>query len=133
VFQGRFINVVGSIGAGVDWPSCMVDNVAVSRSSGSWDVGPSNNYVFCSTTLPLDGPHVLTVNATVGENPTFWFDRIEYAPSNQDLPQFEQKAVKLSAQDTSVGWSQITNEPSFMINLTLPFYGKFPETLLIMK
>ena len=71
----------------------------------------------------MDGPHVLTVNATVSINKTFWFDYIKYTPSasvplNQAAilvrypdPQFQFGAgwsVGMSLSETNVTGSTFT-------------------------
>jgi hypothetical protein len=98
----------------------MVDGIAIISSPRLFDV-QNNYYEICYANLPLgDGPHTLAVNVTVADNQTFWFDRIEYVPSDQNLLKVEQGAVKVSKGDVSVRWVQ--NNSSFKV--TLPFYGK---------
>jgi hypothetical protein len=41
----------------------------------------NNNWLFCSQDTASDGPHIITVNATVLRNEPFWFDEIRYVPS----------------------------------------------------
>lgn len=42
---------------------------------------PENRQQFCGEDGLSDGPHVITVKATVSNQQTFWFDYIQYLPS----------------------------------------------------
>lgn len=59
----------------------------------------------------MDGPHVLTVNATVMKNQTFWFDDIQYAPS-ASVP-LDQAAIMVDSLDPQLhygtGWGPLGN------------------------
>ena len=48
----------------------------------------------------MDGPHVLTVNATVAKNQTFWFDTIQYVPS-ASVP-LASKAILVDSTDKAL-------------------------------
>ena len=54
----------------------------------------------------MDGPHILTVNATASSNQTFWFDDIQYVPS-ASVP-LDQAAIIVSSLDPQLqygaGW-----------------------------
>jgi hypothetical protein len=58
---------------------CFIDGISIGASAPF--AFPENNWVFCNQDSLVDGPHILTVNATVLKNQTFWFDNIQYAPS----------------------------------------------------
>ena len=56
--------------------SCYVDGVEIEPFEYT-----GNSWLFCHSNSLIDGPHTITVNVTVTNNQTFWFDRIEYVPS----------------------------------------------------
>jgi len=89
--------------------SCSVDGVNI--DSGSPFQYPENNWRFCSAYNLMDGLHTITVNATVARNQTFWFDRIEYAPSTS--ASLANKTVMLTSVDPAIqygpGWSSYAN------------------------
>lgn len=58
---------------------CFVDQVSIGSTRPF--IYPENNWLFCSQGNLTDGPHVISVNATIATGRTFWFDRVEYAPS----------------------------------------------------
>jgi len=58
---------------------CFVDHISIGKTAPFKYA--ENNWVFCERAALVDGPHLLTVNATVANKQTFWFDRIQYAPS----------------------------------------------------
>ncbi|KAF4617200.1 hypothetical protein D9613_005641 [Agrocybe pediades] len=59
--------------------SCFVDGIEIGASAPFQF--PENNWLFCSHDQLTDGPHVLSVNATVAKQQTFWIDKIHYVPS----------------------------------------------------
>jgi len=61
---------------------------------------PLNNWYMCEQLSIPDGQHTLTVNATVRNGQTFWFDHILYAPS-ASVP-LEDKTVYIDAYDAEV-------------------------------
>ncbi len=68
--------------SGVPDPSweCFIDGISIGSTKPFQF--PENNWLYCAHSALLDGPHVLTVNATVTKSKTFWFDRIQYVPSS---------------------------------------------------
>ena len=77
----------------------------------------------------MDGPHVLTVNATVAKNQTFWFDTIHYVPS-ASVP-LASKAILVDSDDEALqygnGWRVLgtanTTEKKGSV-LNFEFYGE---------
>jgi hypothetical protein len=57
----------------------------------------------------VDGPHILTVNATILKNQTFWFDNIQYLPS-ASVP-LNQAAIVVDFLDSQLqygsGWGPL--------------------------
>ena len=66
-----------------------------------------NNWILCGAgpaQLLEDGPHVLTVNANVPNQQTFWFDQIQYAPSaNVSL---NQSFLRIDSSDPAIQYSR---------------------------
>lgn len=83
--SGTQVTVVGSNNilnnSGVLDPTweCFIDDISIGATTPF--PFPENNWVFCDHASLLDGPHILTVNATILKNQTFWFDDIQYVPS----------------------------------------------------
>ena len=86
---------------------CFVDNISIGPSTPFQY--PENNWVFCSQDKLVDGPHILTVNATVAKEQTFWFDDIQYAPSAS--VSLEDAAVVVDSLDPQLqygaGWQAL--------------------------
>jgi signal transduction histidine kinase len=64
-----------------------------------------NNWILCGAgpAQLQDGPHLLTVNANVGNEQTFWFDQIQYAPSaNVSL---NQSLLRIDPSDPAIQYS----------------------------
>jgi hypothetical protein len=85
----------------------------------------SNNWIYCQNFKLTDGPHTLTLNAT-GREKTFWFDRIEYAPS-ATVP-LENKTISVSgpgdeAFHFSAGWG-FGQTSQLGASMTFDFVGK---------
>lgn len=84
-FTGTSVRVYGTNNirndSGVLDPTwdCFVDNISIGPSTPFQY--PENNWLFCSQNNLVDGPHILTVNATVTKAQTFWFDSVQYVPS----------------------------------------------------
>ena len=72
-------NILNSSGVLDPTWDCFVDGISIGPSAPF--AFAENNWVFCNHPGLVDGPHVLTVNATVLKNQTFWFDNIQYLPS----------------------------------------------------
>ncbi|KAH9484547.1 hypothetical protein JR316_0004029 [Psilocybe cubensis] len=84
---------------------CFVDNKSIGNTSSF--LGTENHWVFCDQDALLDGPHILTVNVTVKNQQTFWFDNIQYVPSSS--VSLENAAIKLDHRDPELqygsGWN----------------------------
>lgn len=86
---------------------CFIDDISI----GSAPPFPAqeNNWVFCQQDTLVDGPHILTVNATVMKKQTFWFDNIEYVPS-ASVP-LDQEAIVVYNLDPQLhygpGWGSL--------------------------
>jgi hypothetical protein len=100
-------NILNSSGVLDPTWDCFIDGISI---------GPTppfkfaeNNWVFCNHLGLVDGPHVLTVNATVLKNHTFWFDNIRYVPS-ASVP-LDQAAIIVDSLDSRLqygtGWGAV--------------------------
>jgi hypothetical protein len=89
--------------------SCFVDGVGI--DNGTPFPYHENNWRLCSTNSLMDGPHTITVNATVARSQTFWFDRIEYLPSTS--VSLANRTVMLTSVDPAIqyasGWRDYAN------------------------
>lgn len=115
--------------SGVYDPSweCFVDNISIGQTPPSTAV--DNYWVLCEYHQLVDGPHVITVNATVMKAQTFWFDQIQYLPSSS--VSIDNAAIIVDNADPAMefgdGWGDLgnfcntTNAPS--ATLTFPFNG----------
>jgi len=107
--------------------SCYVDGVGI--DSGSPLLNPENNWVFCSSYSLTDGPHTITVNATVARRQTFWFDYLYYLPSKS--VSLANKTIMLTNLDSAIqygsGWNAYTSIANWTqtqgASVTLNFYG----------
>lgn len=85
--------------------SCYVDGVGI--DAGTPFPYPENNWLFCHSYALTDGPHTITVNATVAKSQTFWFDRIEYVPSSS--VSLANKTITVDSPDPAMqfgnGWN----------------------------
>ena len=83
---------------------CFVDQVSI--GSAKPFAYPENNWLFCSQGNLTDGLHEISVNATISTGRTFWFDRIEYAPSTRSS--LSNKAIRVDSLDPELqygpGW-----------------------------
>ncbi|KAF9529503.1 hypothetical protein CPB83DRAFT_765016 [Crepidotus variabilis] len=87
-FSGTGIKVYGSNDKHNDsvisdpkW-SCFIDQQSITASKPEKEAQNHRHLCENNNLKPQDGPHTLTVNVTVAQNQTFWFDRIEYVPSS---------------------------------------------------
>lgn len=118
---------------GLTWV-CYVDNAAIGKTIPF--VGQENNWVFCQHDQLYDGPHVLTVNATVAKGQTFWFDQIQYVPSPH--MSFDNATILIDNADIALafgpGWGPFGDAANGTIipnsTTSLYFYGaqKFHNT-----
>ena len=81
---------------------CFVDNISIGASAPFQFA--ENNWEFCEQDKLVDGPHILTVNATVLKNQTFWIDNIQYVPSAS--VSLNQKAIVVDNLDPQLQYGQ---------------------------
>jgi hypothetical protein len=86
---------------------CFIDNVSIgSKPPISF---PENNWVFCEADSLSDGQHTITLQATVRNQNTFWFDRILYSPSSS--VNLDSSLIMVDASDSAVqygsGWQDL--------------------------
>ena len=86
---------------------CFVDHISIGRTTPF--PFAENNWEFCKRGVLVDGPHLLTVNATVANKQTFWFDRIQYALSTG--MSLASKAILVDSGDKALqygaGWEAL--------------------------
>ncbi|PPQ97527.1 hypothetical protein CVT26_006530 [Gymnopilus dilepis] len=145
-FTGTKVTVLGSNNrvnnSGTLDPSwnCFVDGSAIGPTP--YFQYAENNWSFCNKDSLSDGPHVITVNATVTSGHTFWFDSIQYVPSASD--NLSQKSVLVDNHDSSLqfgsGWAalggtaNLTSVPNSIFTYeftgtSLSWYGFIPTEL----
>ncbi|KAF9561140.1 hypothetical protein CPC08DRAFT_635839, partial [Agrocybe pediades] len=116
---------------------CFIDNVSIGATAPF--SSPENNWLFCENDQLSDGPHVLTVNATVAKKQTFWFDQIQYTPSAGVL--LEDKAVFVDNLDSALkfshGWAALGGSANLtlvpnstvtfeFVGVSMAWYGSIP-------
>ena len=105
--SGTQIKVIGSNNirndSGVLDPTweCFVDNINIGSNPFAF---AENNWEFCEQDTLVDGPHILTVNATVLKNQTFWIDNIQYVPSAS--VSLDQKTIVVDSLDPQLQYGQ---------------------------
>ena len=114
LFSGSLITVMGTSittnASGTQDPTweCFVDNISIGWKTVLSEY-PENNWIFCQNTQLKDGPHVLTVKATVSNQQTFWFDQIQYLPSSD--VSLSQATLRIDPTDPAIqysdGWSEL--------------------------
>jgi hypothetical protein len=111
---------------------CFVDNVSIGPTTPFQYV--ENNWVFCSKDNLVDGPHTLTVNATVLKAQTFWFDGIQYVPSAS--VSLEHAAVMIDSLDPQLqygpGWQALGDTANMTENANSTFTFSFVGVLSIL-
>ena len=104
---------------------CFIDNVSIgsSRPSSALVGSSENNWILCGAgpSQIQDGPHLLTVKANVSKQ-TFWFDRIQYAPSaNVSL---NESLMRIDANDSAIeyspGWQFLDRPNNYTATPVLP-------------
>jgi hypothetical protein len=115
---------------------CFVDHISIGATTPF--AFPENNWLFCAQTTLVDGPHLLTVNATVMKSQTFWFDQIQYVPSTT-VP-LENKTVLIDNGSPQVlsafgqGWQALGGTANYTAQtnsaFTFNFTGKSHQSLL---
>ncbi|KAF8162745.1 hypothetical protein B0H34DRAFT_692785 [Crassisporium funariophilum] len=61
---------------------CFIDNIRIDREVPG--IAAANNQALCMTSTLADESHTITLNVTVNKAQTFWFDSIQYLPSESD-------------------------------------------------
>jgi len=86
---------------------CFVDNISISAEKPH--NYPENNWLFCQAGSLPDSLHNITLRATVRNQNTFWFDRIEYSPSSS--VNLDSSLITIKASDPAVtygpGWQDL--------------------------
>jgi hypothetical protein len=85
---------------------CFIDNTSIGSSLPPALIdGSQNNWILCGggSGLFQDGPHLLTVNANVSNQQTFWFDQIQYAPSAS--VSLNQSLLRIDSSDSAIQYS----------------------------
>ena len=107
----------------LDW-ACFLDGVNVDKTNQTSPGDSENQLMFCQLLSLWDGPHAVTVSATVGGNQTFWFDKIQYIPSAS--VSLENKFIQLDQKDPAIlygsGWSSYQTQTTGSL-LVCNFYG----------
>ncbi|KAF8151509.1 hypothetical protein B0H34DRAFT_664724 [Crassisporium funariophilum] len=141
-FSGPRIHVLGTsdveIVNNVANPSfeCFVDGVSIESEEPSKD--PLNHWPLCGTSKLHDGEHVFTLNATVRNRRTFWFDMLDYIPTRGTVDQAD---ICVSSVDPRIhygpGWkvwgglANITSEAGSKVTfeftgVSVSWYGVIP-------
>jgi hypothetical protein len=107
-FSGSAVIVYGTVITNNSWPQnptweCFVDNISIGSSPRP--PASENNQILCGGGPPQfeDGPHLLTVNASVLNQQTFWFDQIQYAPSAS--VSLNQSLLRIDSHDSAIQYS----------------------------
>jgi hypothetical protein len=132
-FLGSSVAVFGTSNNGqgptVTW-ECSVDDVSISGHGFNTTTIIENNWIFTSNGLVQDGHHVLTVNASVSNQQTFYVDLIQYIPSSN--VSLDQSLLGIVPSDPAIlyspGWQQSKNDSANYTQtagstLTYNFYG----------
>ncbi|KAF9532761.1 hypothetical protein CPB83DRAFT_580455 [Crepidotus variabilis] len=112
-FTGTEVAILGTTSvrndSGVIDPQlqCFVDNISIGVQQPF--AYTENNWCLCKIENLVDGHHTITANVTVMKNQTFWFDRIEYKPSEEH--NLAEQAISISNADPALrygsGWSNL--------------------------
>ncbi|PPR02066.1 hypothetical protein CVT24_011165 [Panaeolus cyanescens] len=147
-YNGTGISALGTINlrndSGVLDPQwqCFLDGVQL-RSNPARDF--ENNWSLCNVASTPgvsvnDGPHILTVNITVQRSQTFWFDRINYKPS--DSVPLDDETIIVQNNDPELmydpSWVSLggdsnatsqtgSNVTFFFQGISLSWFGYFPS------
>ncbi|KAF4616094.1 hypothetical protein D9613_011397 [Agrocybe pediades] len=128
-------NVLGTSGTFDPTWECYVDKIKAGATAPEQTA--ENHWVLCEQDELVDGPHVITLNATV-KSQTFWVDQIQYVPSSSVA--LDQQATYVDNTDPALtdafgdGWAisgnvaNMTNQTNsiFTMNFTgvsLTWYG----------
>ncbi|KAF9524883.1 hypothetical protein CPB83DRAFT_897551 [Crepidotus variabilis] len=118
---------------------CFIDQRSIGASKPF--AFQENNWNFCEDLDVPDGLHTLTVNVTVSQNQTFWFDRIEYIPSQTDwkkagtanMTQTHGASFEFDFNGVSVSWFSwvLAEYPKNSTSGTYAIDGGSPQTFTI--
>ena len=120
-FSGSGVTVYGTSittnVSGIQNPTweCLIDNNSIgsSNSSSSANLGNQNNWILCGAGPFQDGPHMLTVNANVSNQQTFWFDQIQYTPSAS--VSLNQQLLYIDAGDPAIKYDGVWTRSAFQL------------------
>ena len=109
IILGTIVTITGtnqfSNSSGISW-QCIVDGISVPSSTVR---AAENRLLFCEKDGLSDGPHVITVNVTLSNQQTFWFDYIQYLPSPS--MSLAKASLSIDADDSQLqygaGWTAI--------------------------
>ncbi|KAF9561078.1 hypothetical protein CPC08DRAFT_707651 [Agrocybe pediades] len=143
-FTGTYVNVLGTNNIRNDsgildpqW-TCFIDNISIGASSPF--PFPENNWLLCSHDHLSEGTYVITVNATVAKQQTFWFDQITYLPLT-NVP-LNDKVILVNQSDPSLqfdsdwraldGLRKVTTQLNSVfrfefVGVSLSWYGVIPD------
>ena len=117
-FSGSGISVYGTSittnASGTQDPTweCSINGFIFNSSSAS--PTSENNWILCGDGPFVDGHYILTVNVTVSNQQTFWFDQIRYTPS-ASVP-LNQQFLYIDSGDSAIqynpGWVVLTPRTS---------------------
>jgi hypothetical protein len=112
---------------------CFIDNTSIgsfpSAANAGSDSPTQNNWILCGGGPPQfsDGPHLLTVNANVSNQQTFWFDQIQYAPSAS--VSLNQSLLRIDSNDSAIQYSSGWQSEQLMIGTTQLYHtSKYTQT-----
>ncbi|KAH9480158.1 hypothetical protein JR316_0006755 [Psilocybe cubensis] len=104
---------------------CFIDNNSIGNTPAFQF--PENNWIFCEADGLSDGPHILTVNASVKKGQTFWFDDIQYVPSSS--VSLDNTEIVVNNQDSAIqygnGWVSLGNNANATQNTNSIFTFNF--------
>ncbi|KAF9524774.1 hypothetical protein CPB83DRAFT_860678 [Crepidotus variabilis] len=128
-FSGTAVEIMGPNDEENYW-ECLIDNKKFAGRD-SYPFGPLPNLLtFCKGEGFRDGPHILVVNViSIKPGKPFWFDRIQYSPSSNELSANENAYVENwdSSLKYGSGWApaktngNMTNVTGF--NFEIEFTG----------
>ena len=109
--------------------TCLVDGGINSANNFN---GPTTQWSLCEYDSLPDGQHILSLQIEVSEGQQFWFDYMQYAPS--DTVPLDDATIYIDSTDSAVfygtGWIDYDSgrgEEAIILgtDLTLKFYGMY--------
>lgn len=133
VALGPAVRVIGAKHTSVTDPqwACSVDGNGIDSSNPPFG-NAENNLLFCHSDSLMNGSHTLTVDATLVENQTFWFDHLEYIPSS--TVSLENKMILLPREDPALQFGSAWNNYATKVmgaRFALNFYGTWSSFYLV--